>query len=359
MIGQRYKLLDELGSGGMGTVYRAQDRLTKQLVALKQVHAGDYLDSSEADTGDELRLNLAQEFRVLAALHHPHVIQVLDYGFDALQRPFYTMELLENAETIVESGERLPLSGRINLLMQLLQALAYLHHRSVIHCDLKPSNVLVAERGVKVLDFGLSMFGGQLNETMSTTAGTLAYMAPEVLAGAPPTVVADLYAVGVIAFELMVGRHPFNRNDLSRLIHQVLYSPPDLAGILLEPGMMLFLEQILSKDPSIRFQDANVAMSALSDASQHPLPIETIEIRESFLQTAPLVGRNSELDILLNALNATIRGSGSAWLVGGESGVGKSRLLEEVRIRAMVYGALVIRFAVATLISLAVFANGS
>lgn len=344
MIGQRYKLLDELGSGGMGTVYRAHDRLTKQLVALKQVHAGEYLDSSEADDGnDEIRLNLAQEFRMLAALHHPHVIQVLDYGFDALQRPYYTMELLENARTIVDAGGLFPFYTKIEFLMQLFQALAYLHHRSVIHCDLKPSNVLVAGRGVKVLDFGLSMLGGQPNENLSTTAGTLAYMAPEVLTGASPTISADLYAVGVITFELLIGRHPFNRNDLSRLIQQVLYSPPDLSGVHLEPGMMLFLEQILAKDPGVRFPDANDAMSALSEAAHHPLPVETIEIRESFLQTAPLVGRENELHTLFTALTAMLRGSGSTWLVGGESGVGKSRLLEEVRIRAMVHGVVVIR----------------
>lgn len=340
MIGQRYKLLDELGSGGMGTVYRAQDRLTRQIVALKQVHAGsDKLDIAS----DQLRLHLAEEFRVLAALHHPHVIQVLDYGFDALQRPFYTMELLENAETILDAGEKVPFSEKIDFLMQLLQALAYLHHRNVVHCDLKPSNVLVVARGIKVLDFGLSVFGGQLNDNASTTAGTLAYMAPEVLAGAPSTIVADIYAVGVIAFELLVGRHPFNRHDLSRLLHQVLYSPPDLSDVQLDPGMMLFLEQMLAKDPNIRFQDANEAMAALAEAAHRPLPIETIEIRESFLQTAPLVGRNYELETLLNAVNSTNRGQGSAWLVAGESGVGKSRLLEEVRIRAMVHGALVIR----------------
>jgi serine/threonine protein kinase len=344
MIGQRYRLLDELGSGGMGAVYRAQDRLTRQFLALKQVHAEEYLDAGGSDEGsDVVRLNLAQEFRVLAGLPHPHVIQVLDYGFDEKQCPYYTMELLENAQTILDAGEPSPFSTKIELLMQLLQALAYLHHRSVIHGDLKPSNVLVAGRGVKVLDFGLSMLGGQSNDTISTTAGTLPYMAPEVLAGAPPTAAADLYAVGVITFELLIGRHPFNRNDLSRLIHQVLYSPLDLSGSQLQPGMLLFLEQILAKDPNLRYPGAHEALSALSEAAQCPLPLETIEIRESFLQTAPLVGREHELNTLTNALTAAIGGSGSAWLIGGESGVGKSRLLEELRIRAMVHGAVVVR----------------
>jgi tRNA A-37 threonylcarbamoyl transferase component Bud32 len=343
VIGQRYKLIDEIGTGGMGAVYRAHDRLSGQYVALKQVQTHEHLHSVADDGSDVTRLNLAQEFRLLAALHHPHIIQVLDYGFDSRRRPFYTMELLENAQTILEAGEGQAFNFKINLLIELLQALAYLHHRDVTHCDLKPSNVLVANNHVKVLDFGLSMLGDLPTDGGGTTAGTLAYMSPEVLAGAPITVAADLYAVGVIAFELLVGRHPFHRDDLGRLIHQVLYAPPDLTDVDLTPELQLFLGRLLAKDPNERYDSAHDALLALADAADYPLPSETIEIRESFLQTAPLIGRDSELRLLMDALFATTKEHGSAWLVSGESGVGKSRLLEELRIRAMVHGRIVVR----------------
>ena len=102
------------------------------------------------------RLALTKEFRLLSSLRHPHIIKVLDYGFDDNLTPYYTMELLENPQTILEAGEGLNFGGKWRLIMQLLQALQYLHRRGVLHRDLKPDNVLVVEGQVKVLDFGLA-----------------------------------------------------------------------------------------------------------------------------------------------------------------------------------------------------------
>src|SRR5215207_4709975 len=141
-IGKRYRILNEIGGGGMGKVYRALDRLTNNIVALKQVSiSGSLLDS--LDIGTDFRLALAQEFRVLSSLHHPNIISVLDYGFDQERRPYFTMEFLNNAKSIVDFTEHLPLKEKLHLWIQLLQALAYLHRRGIIHRDLKPDNVMV------------------------------------------------------------------------------------------------------------------------------------------------------------------------------------------------------------------------
>ena len=160
-IGGRYVLEQKLGEGGMGAVYRATDRLTQETVALKQVSIpGEKLQfAAQASNGksDSFRLALAQEFKTLASLRHPHIISVLDYGFDNARQPYLTMELLENAPTLIEAGRDRPLSYQIELLVQLLQALAYLHRRGIIHRDLKPDNVLVIDGQVKVLDFGLAV----------------------------------------------------------------------------------------------------------------------------------------------------------------------------------------------------------
>ncbi len=156
-VGKRYQILDLIGSGGMGTVYRAMDRLSNNIVALKQVVSSKDAVSAVLSTDPvDLRLALAKEFGTLASLRHPNIISVLDYGFDEAHQPYYTMDLLENAQTILSYGQYEPVNVQINLLLQLLRALVYLHRRSIIHHDLKPANILVADEQLRVLDFGLS-----------------------------------------------------------------------------------------------------------------------------------------------------------------------------------------------------------
>src|SRR5579859_3076052 len=155
VVSSRYEIVAEIGHGGMGVVYRTLDRLSGQMVALKKVNA---LYDQLEDTRDsvDFRIALAQEFKTLASLRHPNIISVLDYGFDRSRQPYFTMELLETAPTILRAAEKVTLAQKIQLVLQMLQALAYLHRRGIIHRDLKPDNVLVADGTVKVLDFGLA-----------------------------------------------------------------------------------------------------------------------------------------------------------------------------------------------------------
>ncbi|MFN8487371.1 MAG: serine/threonine-protein kinase [Caldilineaceae bacterium] len=187
-ISQRYRLLNLLGSGGMGVVYRAYDRLTGQTVALKQVQVAPQAlaFASRPVTSDttSLLLALAQEFKLLASLRHPHIISVLDYGFAADRQPYFTMELLEQPQTLLTAASGQPLSVQVELLIQSLQALAYLHRRGILHRDLKPENVLVSQGRVRVLDFGLSMVREQGGS--GDISGSLLYMAPEVLLEVAP-----------------------------------------------------------------------------------------------------------------------------------------------------------------------------
>jgi len=346
LIGRRYQLQGLLGRGGMGAVYRAVDRLNGQTVALKRVNAiADESDFTTSYDANDFRLALAQEFKLLSSLRHPHVIQVLDYGFDDERQPYFTMELLEHSRNILEASRNLSMSDRMLLVIQLLQALAYLHRRGILHRDLKPANVLVVNGEVKVLDFGLSVMRERAvqEEPSSSTAGTLAYMAPEVLVGGPATERADLYAVGIIACELLMQAHPFQTSDVGILVNEILYTMPDVGKIdtNLETGMVL--NRLVQKTPEDRYGDAREVIEALAAALDQPVPVETIAIRESYLQAAQLIGREPELHRLNTAFREMIIGHGSAWLIGGESGVGKSRLMDELRTVAMVEGALVVR----------------
>ena len=341
LLDARYQLINELGRGGMGTVYRALDRLTGRVVTLKRLRILD-APSAEASLA-EARLTLAREFRLLASLRHPNIVSVLDYGFDQDRMPFFTMDLEENALTIVEAGHGQPLAVQVDLLVQTLRALVYLHRHGIIHRDLKPGNVIVVDDQVKVLDFGLSIYHDAVETRDGQWAGTLLYMAPEVLRGDPVTHRADLYALGMIAYELFVGTYPFAGSDPPDLPGHILNTPLPRAAHELDERVRPVLARLLAKQPTDRYGSAAEVVGALAAALGQPLAVETVATRESLLQAAPLVGRGDELARFMAVLRDAALGNGSAWLVGGESGVGKSRLLDEVRTRALVEGMTVLR----------------
>lgn len=377
IINARYILREQLGAGGMGEVYRAYDRLNRLDVALKRVtRAGQRMNlvweptATQTDsTSLQTRLALANEFQLMASLRHPNIITVLDYGFDNQQQPFFTMRLLENPRTIVQAAANHTPEARIRLLIQLFQALVYLHRWNIVHRDLKPANVLVLpDDNLKVLDFGLSVRHNQQPENLEDSiAGTLAYIAPELLLAAPATPTSDLYSAGVIAYEILVGHHPFDIHNPQALISDIMTTDPDLSELdtvlqiannatqptIRLPNMNItavlapIIERLLRKDPQERYQNARDVIADLQRALQAPVQIESHAIRESFLQAAQFVGRQTELNQLLTALNklldASAKPTSDAWLISGESGVGKSRLINELTTQALVKGVLVLQ----------------
>ncbi|GAB4517998.1 MAG: hypothetical protein OHK0046_25200 [Anaerolineae bacterium] len=346
LVGNRYQILSTIGRGGMGMVHRAQDRITGQVVALKQVTVpSQQLVFSTMNSGatTDYRLALAQEFKVLATLRHPHIISVLDYGFDSKKQPYFTMELLENAQTITAAARERDYAGQVELVIQVLQALTYLHRRGILHRDLKPDNVLVVNGAVKVLDFGLAVAREYLKDDGSEVVGTMAYIPPEVLQGEPATYASDLYSVGLMVYELFNGAHPFRIENFVLLIEDVMKHTPDVELLSIDDGLAAILARLVSKDPTERYPEAGSVLNAYAELTNDPRRYETESIRESFLQAARFVGRENEVNALSNALMQTLQGSGSAWLIGGESGVGKTRLLEELRTLALVNGVQVLR----------------
>ncbi len=370
-VDNRYVILEELGRGGMGVVYRAHDRLTRQEVALKQVlsDAADLEFNSKSDNIDH-RLALAQEFKTLAGLRHPYIVSVLDYGFDEAHQPYFTMRLLENPRPLVKAARDLTQEGVINLVLQLLQALDYLHRRGIIHRDLKPGNVQVENNEVlRLLDFGLAMDSKQAR----AAAGTIPYMAPEVIQGEQATPASDLFAVGVMLYEALTGIHPFKRKTVTGIINAILHEYPAMGRLangveedntllladdiatkpmpempediddlpampLVEGGLPHIVMRMIAKRPAERFESAYAAMQALTATLDLAMPTES---RESYLQAATFVGHEGELSRLQQALTDATGGKGSIWLIGGESGVGKSRLLNELRTYALVDGGIV------------------
>jgi eukaryotic-like serine/threonine-protein kinase len=348
IMDHRYTLHDQLGKGGMGVVYRAFDNLEGKYVALKCIEAdpAGQDDNPLAASPRFQHMLLAHEFRTVASLRHPNIISVLDYGFTGRQLPFFVMELLAGAGTILEAARVRDSRGKVDLLIQMLQAIIYLHHHGILHRDLKPTNVLVTQSGqVKVLDFGLAVKAGEYQEQ----AGTVHYMAPEVVSGTGAVEASDLYAVGVIAYEMFTGSCPFDAANLRALAEKIMSAEPDMAWFanhlddLVLGELTTVVARLLEKQPEDRYPDALSAVRALCHTLGEPLPPDEGPLRESFLQAGTFVGRERETEELQWALRQAKAGCGSAWLVGGESGIGKSRLLDELRIHALTEDVMVLR----------------
>jgi tetratricopeptide (TPR) repeat protein len=330
---QRYRILERIGAGGMGVVYRAFDRLNQQEVALKSLHVStDKLVFNSQAGGANYAVALANEFRTLSSLRHPNIISVLDYGFDEAQRPYFIMPLLRDYVPFNERTHDASQRQKMRHLHDLLHALAYLHRHGIVHRDLKPANILIGKDGdLKVLDFGLAV-----RDSGSGVVGTLAYMAPEVLRQGDATPASDLYAVGVIAYEMFTGHNPFANPNITEMMVAIMETYPDVDEIDADSDVQAVIARLLHKEPRERYQDALQA--------SHDMSIERDESRqdatESYLTAARFVGRSEELAQLEAQVDAIVKTppQGSAWLIGGESGVGKSRLLEEMRNRALVAG---------------------
>lgn len=342
LLNKRYRIGGGIGAGGMGIVYTAYDLLTKQDVALKRLNIpSEYLQFSSLmsrSLPENVLMTLAHEFQILSSIRHPHIVSVLDYGFDLEQQPYFTMELLSDARPLLVASIDYTIKDIIKRLIEILLALAYLHRRGVVHRDLKPDNVLIYNDRAKVLDFGLAVSPKYNIDTFDSSSGTITHMAPEVLLGGEADSRSDLYAVGIMAYEMLTGRHPFNpyELDLASFVGLVTSGIPDTSLISVEIAAVIL--RLTALDPDDRYVTASEAIHALCRATGIPVPSETTDIRNSYLQSAEFTGRKVEFEQLSHAVDETIQTKGCAWLVTGESGVGKTRLINELRTYSLVNG---------------------
>lgn len=251
----RFELADVLGTGAMGVVYKAWDREHRRSVALK------FLGRSFA-ADPAARLWLAAEGRLASTLSHRNICRVHGVEMTADGRPFMVMECCEGAtlQRLLRGG-LMPIAHALDIAAQLADALAYLRYQGVTHGDIKPGNVIVTADGVKLLDFGLALARGARPRRMPTpaTRGTLAYMAPEQFRGQAASPKSDLWALGVVLFEMLTGTKPFPGLYREAISYAVRHQPmPRLRTQV--PAISAALEglvgQLLQKDPRRRCPSA-------------------------------------------------------------------------------------------------------
>ncbi len=342
ILNERYRLEAELGQGGMGVVYRAHDMLLDRDVAAKVL--------SKSNLGTQGRARLLREAQSAARLNHPNIVAVYDAG-EADGLSFIVMELVEG-ESLYKRGSQ-DLAETLAIARQICAALDHAHAHGIVHRDLKPENVLVAPDGsVKLTDFGLARSAASRISTEGALVGTVFYMAPEQAMGEPFDGRADLYALGVMLYELTAGRLPFTADDPLAVISQHLYAPA-VPPRTLRPDLPQALEAIilklLSKSAADRFASAREVAQALAQVEQllsHPAPAEGEPVEASLLDQlgrGRMVGRQVELNQLRELWQRAQQGQGHLALISGEPGVGKTRLANEMLVLARLKGAVVLQ----------------
>ncbi len=391
-VAGRFVILDRIGEGGMGAVYRALQTSLDREVALKVLH------SKVAFTA-RARRRFGREARAVARLNHPHIASVFDFGTDNDDQTLWlAMELVEGRPMTYMKREDLDILRLISITDQICSALSAAHARGIIHRDLKPSNVLLSNdldenEVIKLVDFGLAatQTGGELSlenapgglgdesseATSRTIMGTPRYMAPEIFRRQPIDLRVDLYALGIILFEIIAGTPPYPGDDPRLVMKGHLKKPiPRLEsrGAHVPPEFERCIYRLLAKDASERYQSAMEIREELqaiigtysyvpwmtgptlgADSSMIPGNLSRAGFLSGFGgqtrppaammgglsqpnfgsgQTAPLVGRVNERRIIEQHIRkASYDGLGSIICLEGEEGIGKSRLLQWMRVR--------------------------
>ena len=278
----RYEILDKLGEGAMGVVYRARDSAIGRIVALKML-------SAEVGAEEELHQRFQREAEAIGRLNHPNVVTVYDLGHHEGQL-YMAMELLEGEDlrSLVESRAEIPLADRVRLLIQICQGLGYAHSKGVVHRDVKPANIHVSSAGrVKLLDFGLARVATRETITRrGVILGTPDYMAPEQAMGKGVDRRSDVFSAGVVFYEFLALEKPFKGKTLHAVLYQIIQEDPDPL-LTVNPEIPVRLAAVvhgmLRKDPDRRYgsmEDVCRELSAIHDAlrrsrSRSALPTAT------------------------------------------------------------------------------------
>ncbi|MFK8066782.1 MAG: protein kinase [Gammaproteobacteria bacterium] len=282
----KYQIIERLAHGSMGTVYEAFDPVAEQPVAIKLSRSYLLKDKLQRRHFNQMFVREAKTARLL---NHPNIMRVFEYGNDQ-GKYFIVMELVKHARTIkdyISDETLLTTEQALDLIIQCATGLEYAHSKGVIHRDIKPANLLVTEdKKVKLADFSIAHVNKpDFEMTMSTGfVGSPRYMSPEQIQEDVITYQTDLYSLGVVMYELLTGKHPFDSESFSKLIYRVVNEDPvdplDLNTDLSE-DLVKFIMRALKKDPKRRFQSASEMIKCLKSVYQVKDSADVLSEKES------------------------------------------------------------------------------
>jgi len=340
----RYRIVETIGKGGMGEVCLANDLMLDRRVALKFPASSRERDALDA---------LLSEARAAAALDHPFICKIYEVT-ELGGRPCIVMEYVPG-ETIERRLRRgpFPLADALRLGDEIAEALEAAHRRRVVHHDLKPANVMVTEdQHIKVMDFGLAtrLPSNPVDQDVTAIAGpdqgmlvgTPAYLAPEQIHGRLADRRSDIFSFGVLLYELLSGTHPFLRGSLDATFAAILAEAPAALhshAPSIPVTVSAVVTQMLTKDPALRYQtfaDVRLDLRRLAGELTAPAAHVRAPVAEpaANVGAAAFVGRVSERNDLVQSVNSAVAGHGTLIVLGGEHGVGKSRLAMEAMTAA-------------------------
>ncbi|MET0342598.1 MAG: protein kinase [Polyangiales bacterium] len=329
----RYELGDLIATGGMGSVYRAFDRLGQRQVAYKRLRVN--IEAHRARATALFR----REYDTLARLEHPNIVSVHEFGVDG-HGPFYTMELV-SGDDLAKRG-RMPVREACRIARDVASALALVHARRLIHRDVSPNNVrLTATDDAKLIDFGaLTAFG-----TPPELVGTPQFVAPECLTQEPLDQRVDLYSLGAITYFMLTRQLAVRATSLESLptAWEQPIPPPSTMVPEIPAALDDLVLQLLRPDRDARPATAGEVVERLTNIASLPPEHDERRVAFSYLKHPPLQGRSALLDDVSSALDALMQGRGGVLRIEGSAGSGRSALLEQVGIEAQLRGATVLR----------------
>jgi len=325
--------LQKIGSGGIGEVFKAADELEGRTVAIK------VLSLTEPEHVERFK----KEFFLLRRLHHPHIVSVYDFGWGSQGQPYFSMELIEGREWSIFL-QPLDYSRFWPVILDICSTLDFLHSKGIIHGDIKPSNILVSSCTDGRLKPTFTDFGfaePARPEDSAWWKGTPSYLAPEIIRGERHTHQADLYSLGVLVYQSIFGKLPFEEEDLSRLARSHLEKEVDIPPKPEIPeGLRDLILGLLEKDPLDRCYSASEVLARLVEMSGVKMPDHDSCLAQSLIASADFVGREKELSVLKEAFHQASDHGSSVVLISGEPGIGKTRLLGEFKSWVELEGAV-------------------
>jgi serine/threonine protein kinase len=272
LLNNRYQLEKRLGTGGMAVVFSARDLMLERTVAVKILRE---TYSSDPD----FRQRFHQEAKAAANLSHPNIVTIHDFGLDA-GRLFIVMEFVPGTDlkTMQQARGRFSVDEALNLIIQACAGIGYAHRAGLVHCDVKPHNILITpDQRVKVTDFGIARALVSINpdEQSEIVWGSPQYFAPEQAAGKPPSPASDVYSLGVVLYQMLTGRLPFSAStaeELARLHRDVPPTPPRQINPAIPETLDQIILKVLSKEPSARYRTADQLGRVLININRHPEP---------------------------------------------------------------------------------------